>query len=128
MDHAMVCAVLVGMRCGAQGSLLLLEDASGLTLRLQAEGLPETPLRCLLLSAGEEGAALDLGAAHASPQGTLLLTRTGPPADLRLWDAFALAEDWPSGRLLLAGCLHGPAGPLWRLAEAARWYLRVPVA
>lgn len=128
MEQAMVCAVLKGMHCGAQGSLRLLEDASGLTLHLQAEALPDTTLRCLLLSAGEEGAVLDLGGSHATPQGTLALTRTTPPAELRLWDAFALTEDWPSGRLLLAGWLHEPAGPLWRLAEAAGRYLQVPVA
>lgn len=127
-QSSMIYVVLRGVRNELQGFVRLTEDAEALRVTLRAEGVPECgALRLLLLSGGEEGAAFDLGRMDAPREGSAALTRTFAPADLRLWDAVALAEDWPSGRLAAVGWLGGGEGPVWRLAEAAARFLAVPV-
>lgn len=122
-------AVLRGMRNEVMGCMQIDSQTEGLRVTLRGDGLPESmPLRLLLLSIGEDGAALDLGIAAGSADGTIMLNRTVPPVELHLWDALALAEDWPSGRLVAAAWLRASAGPVWRLAEIAKWYLSVPAA
>lgn len=121
------CIVLRGVQNDVQGTARLEELPAGLRVTAHAEGLsPDAPVRLLLLSAGEEGAALDLGGADSTAAGIVHFTHIYPPVDLHLWDALALAEDWPSGRLAAAGWLRLPSGPVWRLAEAAARFLRIP--
>lgn len=120
--------VLQGVRSGVQGFVKLETQPDALGVTLCAQGLPpERPLRLLLLSAGEDGAALDLGGGAASGEGSVQWSRQQPRVTLALWDAVALAEDWPSGKLAAVGHL-GAASPLWQLAETAAHFLSVPVA
>ena len=118
--------VLRSMKNAVQGTVQVEESPAGAVFTLRAEVLPDVlPLRLMLLSAGEDGAVLDLGLSDVPARGRLCMTRQCP-ANLRLWDALALAEDWPSGRLVAAAWLHAPSGPMWRLAEAAARFLVVP--
>lgn len=123
---AMMYAVLRGVRNEAKGFVRAEERGQECQLTVRAEGLPAAPLRLLLVSDGEDGAALDLGVVDGAADGTLSLCRSLPPAELRPWDALVLAEDWPSGALVAAAWLHGSTGPVWQIAETAKWYLKVP--
>lgn len=119
--------VLHSVKNAVQGTVRVEESPAGAVFTLQAEAFPDVlPLRLMLISAGEDGAVLDLGLADVPAQGRLCVTRHCP-VELRLWDALSLAEDWPSGRLISAAWLHQPGGPMWRLAEAAARFLAVPV-
>ena len=123
----MMYAVMRSVRSDAQGYMRAESLAEGTRVTLRAEGMPENAsLRLLLLSCGEEGAVLDLGAGVSSDEGMVSLCRVVPPVEMQLWDAAVLAEDWPSGQLAAAAWLTASAGPVWRLAEAAKWYLTVP--
>ncbi len=96
-------------------------------LTVHSPGLTDAaPLRLLLLSCGEEGAVQDLGAVHPDAEGYITPLVTVAPDELPLWDAVALAEDWPSGRLRAVGWLWNARGAMWRLKEAAARYLAVP--
>lgn len=118
--------VLRSVKNAVQGTVQVEESPAGAVFTLRAEALPDVlPLRLMLLSAGEDGAVLDLGLADVPARGRLCMTRQYP-ANLSLWDALALAEDWPSGRLVAAAWLHAPSGPMWRLTEAATRFLAVP--
>ena len=117
--------LLKDARGRTQGWARLAETDGTLQVEMQREAQEEgPPLRLLLISAGEEGAVLDLGAVDPAAGCTAVQYIT----PLRLWDALALAEDWPSGRLVVAGWLRETAGPLWRLAEAAAQFLQLPPA
>jgi len=126
LSHLNYC-VLRGMDSNALGFVRAEPTPTGLTFTIRAEALrSELPLRLMLLSRGEEGAAFDLGNVIPDTQGCINQTINCPALQLTLWDAIGLAEDWPSGRLLAAGWLRDPSGPLWRLMEAAAQYLAVP--
>lgn len=117
--------LLKDARGRTQGWVRLQEAGSRLHLEMQKEAQADgAPLRLLLLSAGEEGAALDLG--PVAPAADCTAVQCSSP--LRLWDALVLAEDWPSGRLVAAGWLGEAICPLWRLAEAAAQFLQLPPA
>ena len=125
----MTYAVMRGVRGGGEGFVRAEMTAEGTRVTLRAEGVPaEAALRLLLVSSGEDGAVLDLGRVTSTPMGAACGEWVVPAVEMRLWDAFVLAEDWPSGRLAAAAWLTASAGPLWRLAEAVRWYLSVPVS
>lgn len=117
--------LLKDARGRTQGWARLAEADGTLQVEMQREAQEAgLPLRLLLLSAGEDGAALDLGPVASDAGCTTVQCSTS----LRLWDALALAEDWPSSRLVAAGWLRETAGPLWRLAEAAAQFLQLPPA
>ena len=127
MPQGMTYTVLRGIRSQTQGVVRTQSLPEGLQFFLRAEGLPvDRPLRLLLVSSGEEGAALDLGRLDVSAQGTAGVCGLFPEVELRLWDAAVLVEDWPSGRLVAAAWLWTSTGPVWCLAEAAARYLNVP--
>lgn len=127
MPQGMTYAVLRGVRSQTQSVVRTQPLPEGVQLFLRAEGLPvDKPLRLLLVSSGEEGAALDLGEVVVSAQGAAGVCGLFAELELRLWDAAVLAEDWPSGRLVAAAWLWASTGPVWRLAAAAAQYLNVP--
>lgn len=110
------------------GFVRLGNQSDSLPLTIHAPGLADAaPLRLLLLSCGEEGAVQDLGAVHPDAEGYIAPQASIAPGDLPLWDAIALAEDWPSGKLCAVGWLWDARSAMWRLKEAAARYLAVPV-
>ncbi len=97
----------------------LFEHHGGTRVSIRASGLPQTPVRALLL-AGQEGIA-DLGLMQ---QGTLDRELPGPFAG---YHTLVVAADWPSAQLILHGCLRPfPGRTLCSMQESVAHYLRYP--
>lgn len=96
-------------------------------LSIHASGLPEKPLRALLLCGdAQTGAVLDLGLMHPTggQQAALCRDHIGLQGG---YQALVLATDWPDAQLLLYGWLHSrPGCTLWQMQEAVQRYLAYP--
>ena len=98
-------------------------------LSIHASGLPERPVRALLLSGDvHSGAVLDLGLMHpmGGQQAALCRDHIGLQGG---YQALVLATDWPDAELLLYGWLRGrPCCTLWQMQESVQRYLAYPAA
>ena len=119
---------LRAVRSGLRGFVRLEQTAHGWTADVQAGGAAANePLRALLLCGDENGAAENLGLLEVAARDAAVLRRPLSAFEPRWWDALALAEDWPSGRIAAVGFLHEPPGcAVWQLQEAAARFLAVP--
>lgn len=110
--------ILLCGKCGA-GHALWERQGHTARVRLRVTGLPQEPIRALLLS-GQE-AVTDLGlVAHGALCREL-------PCPAGSFHTLALVTDWPQARLVLWGFLQAcPGRTLWRMQEVAARYLRYP--
>ena len=122
-----VYAVLRAARGCPAGFVRLESSLEQLRIFLCTETAADTlPLRLLMVSAGDDGAVLDLGQPSVSKEGAVRWEQHRPPEPLKRWDAVVLAQDWPSAALVAVGWLREAAAPLWRIREAIEQFLRFP--
>lgn len=96
-------------------------------LTIHAAGLPDGPVRALLLGGdANTGAVMDLGLMHRLSARRAALCRS----DLAWhggWHTLVVTEDWPQARVLLWGQLHHTARcTLWQAQQAVAHYLSLP--
>lgn len=125
LERRYVMLTPAGGSCTGHARLECQRNRCGVTIH--ASGLPESPVRALLLSGDEgTGAALDLGLMHRLSARRAALCCS----DLAWhggWHTLAIVADWPQAQVLLWGTVHRTARcTLWQAQKIAAHYLSLP--
>lgn len=112
---------------GEGGGFARLERQQGrCRVTLRACGLPDAPVRAMLIAGEEPGSAvLDLGLMRPLAPGRAALCTKELPWHGG-WHTLVLAADWPGAQVLFAGQVKSPAPPLCQAQAAVARYLSLP--